>query len=89
MSRICFAYGGKNPFTAAKSDQLLELHQTDFDRFTVHYGLSVKAGLSYAKAAAELGAAIMHLQASNSHLDNRTRKEATAVGDTHPYFEGL
>lgn len=85
---VCFATGGLNPFEGAKSSQLIELQQTGFDRFTVVYGLQVKSGLDYASAAAELGECIMHMQACEGMLDNRTKSEARAAGDTAPHFEG-
>lgn len=84
----CFAMGGANPFEGAKSAQIIELQQTGFDRFTVVYGLQVKTGLSYAQAATELGGCIMHMQACEGQLDNRTRSEARADGDAKPRFEG-
>lgn len=86
MSHVCFATGGKNSFNGAKSEQLIELQQTGIDRFTVVYGLQVKTGLDYSKAALELGACIMHLQSCNGEIDNRTRSEARADGDTAPRF---
>lgn len=86
-NRTCFAFGGANPFPGAIAKQMIELQQTGFDRFTVVYGLQVETDLNYADAAAELGECIMHLQACNSQLDNRTRSEARAAGDTKPNFE--
>lgn len=88
MAHVCFATGGKNTFAKAQCEQLIELHQTDFDQFTVYYGLSVSRHKSYASAAKELGACIMHLRACNGHLDNRTAAEARADGDRAPYFAG-
>lgn len=84
--KVCFATGGKNTFANAKADQMIELQQTGFDQFTVVYGLSVTRHCSYAKAAQELGACIMHMQACNGHLDNRTRSEARKDGDYEPFF---
>ena len=89
MSNVCFTTGGKNTFNNAPCAQMIELHQTGFDQFTVYYGLSVTKHKSYVKAAQELGACIMHMQACNGHLDNRTRSEARESGDTVPYFQGL
>ena len=60
----CFATGGENIFKGAKSESLIELQQTGFNRFTVVYGLQVKTGLSYEKACTELGACMMHAYAS-------------------------
>lgn len=86
-NKTCFAFGGANFFNGAQSAQMIELQQTGFDRFTVVYGLQVKSNLTYAQAAAELGACIMHMQACDGHLDNRTRAEARADGERAPYFE--
>lgn len=85
----CFATGGASCFKGAKSVNLIELQQTGFNRFTVVYGLQIKTGLTYAGAAAELGACIMHMQACDGHLDNRTKGEALEAGDTSPYFEAI
>lgn len=46
------------------------LTQQSRARFTVRYGAQTVAGLTYAKAAAELGAAIMHAAACESKLEN-------------------
>lgn len=86
---VCFATGGPNPFAGAKSEQIIELQQTGFNRFTVVYGLSVMPNLDYASAAAELGVCVMHMQAGSGLLDNRTKSEARAAGDAAPYFEGV
>lgn len=83
---VCFATGGNNPFTNAKADQMIELHQTGFDQFTVIYGLSVTKCHSYESAAKELGACIMHMAACNGQLDNRTRAEARQDGESKPRF---
>jgi len=53
----------------------ISLVQTEIDRFTVTYWKQVKKGLSYGKAAGELGACIMHAAACNGELDNRERGE--------------
>lgn len=47
------------------------LFQTGRDRFTVVYGKQVKKGLTYADAASELGACLMHQAACDGVLDNR------------------
>lgn len=60
------------------------LYQTGFDKFAVRYGLQLKEGLSYAEAAAELGACIMHALACEGRLDNRTKAEARKAGDRYP-----
>lgn len=85
----CFATGGKNVFKAAKSKEMIELQQNGIDRFTVVYGLQVKSNLNYSQAARELGAAIMHMQACEGHLDNREREEAREEGDTVARFEPI
>lgn len=87
ISHVCFSTGGANTFVGAKSAQMLELQQTGFDSFTITYGLQVKTGLNYEKAAMGLGACIMHMQACNGSLDNRTKEEAREADDTKPYFE--
>lgn len=51
------------------------LYQTGRDRFTVVYGKQVKKGLTYADAASELGACLMHQAACDGVLDNRERGE--------------
>ncbi len=53
----------------------VRLIQNGVDRFTVVYGKSVKTSLTYAQAAAEMGAAIMHSVACDGDLDNRERDE--------------
>lgn len=61
--------------------------QTGFGRFTVTYGAQVTKNLNYAGAAKEFGECVMHEACCNSKLDNRTRAEAKADGDTEPYFD--
>lgn len=63
------------------------LHQNDFDKFTVVYGRSVKAGLTYADACDHLGRSILHALACAGRIDNRTRAEARKVGDRKIYIE--
>ena len=82
---ICFAHVGRNVFLKAKAESMIELQQTGIDKFTVVYGLQVKSGLSYARAAHELGECIMHFQSCEGTIDNRTRAEARAAGDTEAY----
>lgn len=84
--QTCFTFGGPNTFKGAKSEHMIELQQTGFDRFTLIYGLSLTTDMTYEKAAAELGACIMHLQSCKQAIDNRTRAEAREAGDTVPYF---
>lgn len=80
--RICFEYGSVGEGAASG----VRLTQTGFDRFEVKYGLQVKTGLAYGKAATELGACIMHLLACDGKLDNRTKAEAREAGDKEPYY---
>lgn len=53
----------------------VRLEQTGVDKFVVTYGKQVKSGLTYAQAASELGADIMHALACDGKLDNRHRGE--------------
>lgn len=53
----------------------ISLIQTGKDRFTVVYGKQTKKRLSYAQAAEEYGAAIMHALACDGKLDNREQGE--------------
>lgn len=57
-----FTTGGKNPFYAATTDDLITLQQATTGRklFTVTYGLEVKSGLNHDLACAALGSAILH-----------------------------
>ena len=64
----------------------VSLTQTGFNRFTVQYGMHIESDLSYADAAAEFGECVMHEACCEGKLDNRTRAEARAEGDTEPYF---
>ena len=48
------------------------------DDFTVRYGVQVDSHLTYARAAAKLGEAIMHNAACDGQLDNR---EAWEMGE--------
>lgn len=66
---LCFATGA----TKGRDGSLvstIELRQQGRNRFSVRYGLQLKTGLSYAKAARELGECIMHMQACEGLLDN-------------------
>lgn len=74
-NQLCFAY-----------DNTIELVQTGFDKFTVRYGLQVKENLDYGRAAAELGACIMHSVACDGRLDSRDASEARTTGDRRPFF---
>ncbi len=53
----------------------IKVEQQGVDRFTVSYGLQVKKGLDYVRAAKELGECIFHHLACESLLDNRIRGE--------------
>jgi hypothetical protein len=64
----------------------IRLWQVGFDNFSVEYGEQGDHNLTYAQAAAKLGQAIMHLQACEGMLDNRTRREAKEAGDSKPFF---
>lgn len=56
-------------------DSPIKLTQQGKDRFTVTYGQQVKANLTYAHAAKELGSCIMHALACTGKLDNRMKGE--------------
>jgi len=53
----------------------IKLYQYGKDNFEVIYGLQVDSGLTYGRAAAKLGAAIMHSLACEQKLDNREKGE--------------
>ncbi len=53
----------------------IELHQMGRDNFMVVYGASAKAGLTYDRAATELGAAILHALSCEGKIDNSTIEE--------------
>jgi hypothetical protein len=53
----------------------ITLHQAGVDRFRVTYGSQVKSNLTYAEAALELGACIMHAAACSGTLDNSERRK--------------
>lgn len=53
----------------------IKLEQLGVDRFRVTYGLQVDDELTYGRAAAKYGEAIMHALACDSKLDNRIRGE--------------
>lgn len=53
----------------------ITLTQTGKDRFTVTYWKQIHRGLTYDKAALDLGACIMHALACGGKLDNRERGE--------------
>ena len=65
MPKTCFEIPERN----------IALIQDGVDRFTVRYFKQVKNGLTYNKAALELGAAIMHSLACDGLLDNREKGE--------------
>lgn len=54
----------------------ISLSQQGPDNFTVVYGKQIRRNLSYAQAAVEYGACVMHALACMGRLDNRTRAEA-------------
>lgn len=47
----------------------IRVTQTGKDRFVVQYGLQIKAGLSYVRAAHELGECLFHAQACEGIID--------------------
>lgn len=53
----------------------ITVEQSGPDRFTVTYGIQVKAGLDYAQAAAWYGECVFHALACDGKLDNRIRRE--------------
>lgn len=48
----------------------VKVEQTGRDSFTVTYGLKIKKGLNYARAAAEFGECVFHALACDGALDN-------------------
>jgi len=60
-----FTYGGTNTLDP-KAPSWIAMAQTGRNKFTVIYGLQVKAGLNYAQAASKLGECIMHHLACES-----------------------
>ena len=72
--KTVFTMGGQNPFNG-RAGALIEVTQ-DQNRaalFTVAYGLQVHSGLTYARAAKELGENIFHHLACESILNNEGR----------------
>lgn len=69
-SKTVFTFGGSNPYI--KEGCLIEVKQDQNKAalFSVAYGLQVKAGLTYARAAKELGECIFHHLACESELNN-------------------
>lgn len=68
-TKLCFAIPASQiPFG-------VQLLQSGKDNFSVTYGKQIKHGLTYANAASELGAAIMHALACDGKLDNRLKNE--------------
>ena len=70
--KVCFEYGGPNPFKGAKTASLITLEQAETRGrlFRVTYGLERKEGLRYVDAAKVLGSVLMHHLACEGHLDN-------------------
>lgn len=54
---------------------VVTLSQSAPDNFTVSYGMQIKEGLTYAEAALEYGACVMHALACTGRLDNRDEGE--------------
>jgi hypothetical protein len=65
----------KNCLDLAEMAFPIALIQNGVNRFTVKYGLQIKAKLTYSEAASELGACIMHALACDGKLDNREKGE--------------
>jgi hypothetical protein len=53
----------------------IQLWQRGKDNFKVVYGLQIDDNLTYARAAAKLGEAVMHMRACDGELDNRMKGE--------------
>ena len=68
--KTVFTFGGLNPYT--NEGHLIEVKQAQNKAalFTVTYGLQAKDGLTYARAAKELGECIFHHLACESELNN-------------------
>lgn len=67
-----FTHGGKNTFTGAKTENLIEVQQSESGRklFTVTYGLQQHKGLTYAEACDEIGQCILHYACCLGVADN-------------------
>jgi hypothetical protein len=68
MSKLCHE-------TIVVEQWPVRLIQNGVDNFTVTYGQQTKKRLSYAQAALEYGACIMHALACEGKLDNRDKGE--------------
>ena len=69
-SKTVFTFGGLNPYTNEGCLIEVKQDQNKAALFTVTYGLQVKDGLTYARAAKELGECIFHHLACESELNN-------------------
>lgn len=71
--RTVFTYGGPNPFTGATTPDLITMQQHGGRGalFSVTYGLQVSSRMTYIRAAAELGACIMHHLACEGAINNQ------------------
>lgn len=78
-ANVVFAWGERSALSGGLP--LVTMTQQGPDRFTVRYGMQVRARLDYSSACTELGAAIMHALACDSLIDNRTKAEARRDGD--------
>lgn len=78
-ANVVFAWGERSALSGGLP--LVTMTQQGPDRFTVRYGMEVRARLSYSSACTALGAAIMHALACDSLIDNRTKAEARRDGD--------
>lgn len=63
-------------FEVVISGMPITLFQCGKDKFTVQYWKQIKTNLTYARAASELGANIMHALACEGKLDNREKDES-------------
>lgn len=57
------------------------LQQRGVDNFAVRYGKQVRAGLTYNRAATELGAALMHQLACSDDENGRPRLDNREPGE--------
>ena len=69
-TKTVFTFGGLNPYTNEGCLIEVKQEQNKAALFTVTYGLQVKDGLTYARAAKELGECIFHHLACESELNN-------------------
>ena len=70
--KTVFTFGGNNPY-CKNASALIEVKQSSSKNalFTVSYGLQVKTGLTYSKAAQVLGECIFHHLVCESEINNQ------------------